>query len=331
MTYQNSARNRASAPNIYSRASSVADAHERNVKYLEFARPAFAQKIYRVLLAHDLTARSEIALVRAARLTLERKGHLTILHVVNSELPAPIIEAQRAHAKSYLETEVHRWLACCKLSYHIDIGVGDPASAIAARAQAHDVDLVVTGRHQRRAFADRFIAATIERLLQQIERPILVVGNSNQSPYRRVLIPIDCTDASAARIQFAAAFLPQASLHLLHAYKRSFRDYVAPLSSTFRREERGKFSGRIGQQPKQTLSRLIETLRLGERRPLVTIEHGDAPTLVKEELARQKTDLLVVGTHARSEMEHAPIGSAAGAVLRSSPCDSLVLSFHGPS
>src|SRR4029450_9653357 len=103
--------------------------------------------------------------VRAARLTLEREGHLTILHVINSELPAPVIEAQRAHAKSYLETEVRRWLARRKLSYRIDIGVGDPAGAIAARAQAHDVNLVVTGRHRRRPFADTFIAATVERLL----------------------------------------------------------------------------------------------------------------------------------------------------------------------
>ena len=63
------------------------------------------------------------------------------------------------------------------------------------------------------------------------------------------------------------------------------------------------------------MSRLIETLELGERRPLVTIENGDALALVKEELARQKTDLLVVGTHARSGMEHAPIGIAAEAIL----------------
>jgi nucleotide-binding universal stress UspA family protein len=329
MSSWNSASKRAAAPNIYSRGSSVADAREGNVTTLEFTRPGLTRRMHRVLLAHDLTGRSEIAFVRAARLTLEREGHLTILHVISSELPAPAIEAQRAHAKSYLETEVRRWLARHKLSYHIDIGVGDPASAIAARAQAYDVNLVVTGRHRRRAFADTFIAATVERLVRQIQRPILVVSNSNQSPYRRVLIPIDVTDASAARIQFAAAFLPQASLHLLHTSKRPFQGYVAPPSLTFSREERGKYSRHIGQQPKQALTRLIESLGLGERRPLVTIEKGDALALVKEELARQKTDLLVVGTQARSGMEHAPIRSGAEAILRSSPCDILVLSVHG--
>jgi hypothetical protein len=61
----------------------------------------------------------------------------------------------------------------------------------------------------------------------------------------------------------------------------------------------------------------------------VTIENGEALALVKEELARQKTDLLVAGTHARSGMEHAPIGSGVEAILRSSPCDVLVLPVHG--
>jgi nucleotide-binding universal stress UspA family protein len=274
-------------------------------------------------LAHDLTGPSEIALVRAARLALERDGHLTIFHVVDSRLPAPVIEAQRAHARSSLESEVRRWLGQCKLSYRIDIGVGEPVSAITARAQADNVNLVVTARHYQRAFASIFAPAAGGRLLRQTPRPILVVSSSNQSPYRRVLIPIDCTNASAARIQFAAAFLPQARLHLLHAHKRCLQDYVAPLSLAISREQQnGKFRGLPRQeQPERALGRFIETLGLGQRRPLVTSEDGDAVALVKQELAREKVDLLVLGADA--SLERAPIGSGALAALGSSRCDLL--------
>jgi len=362
MSSGNSAGNRTSVPKVHSRNLSAADAPAGNVTSLEIARQEFARNKYRVLLAHDLTGPSEIALVRAARLTLEREGHLTILHVVDSELPAPVIEARRARAKSCLETEVCRWLGSRKLSYRIDIGVGDPAGAIAARAQAHDVDLVVTGRNQRRAVANR--STTVGHLLRQAQRPVLVVGNPNQSPYQRVLIPIDFTDASAARIRFAAAFLPQARLHLLHAYKRRFQDYIAAPSLTFGpEEERGKVSGPerddcslshhtalsfclardlfrkpaptlqdrapVERQRKQALSWLIEASGLGERRPVVTIEGGDALALVKQELARQKTDLLVLGAHARSATEHTSISSAGGGTVGwRSPCDVLFLSLY---
>ena len=287
--------------------------------------------MYEVLLAHDLTGRSEIALVRAARLTLEREGHLTIFHVVDSDLPDPVIEAQRADAERYLETEVRRRLGRDKPRYRIDIGVGDPADAIAAHAQVHGVSLVVAGRHRRRAIVDMFIGTTVERLLRQIQRPILVVSNSSHSPYRRVLMPVDFSDASTAAIRFAAEFIPEANLHLLHAYKGPFQDYVSTLSLAFSREERAKFAGPIGQQAKQAMSQLIERLGLGERRPKVTIENGDAVTLIEEELAKRKTDLVVVGTHARSGIAHALIGSVAEAVLRSSVCDILVVPVHGSS
>jgi nucleotide-binding universal stress UspA family protein len=332
MAYRNTAGSPASAPNTLSRGLRVADAAASNVTNLELMRPDFARRTYRVLLAHDLSGPSEIALVRAARCTLERDGHLIILHVVDSRLPAPVIEAQRARARSHIEAEVRRWLGRSELSYHIDIGVGDSASAIAARARAHSVDLVVTGRNQRRRFADMLTPTTVGRLLRQAWGPILIVRSSDQSPYRRVLIPIDFTSASAARIQFAADFLPQARLHLLHAHRRCFQDYVAPLSSALSQVgERGGVSGLAQQRPTPVSSWFIETLRLGGHRPIVTIENDDAPAAVRKELARRKTDLLVLGTQARSGTAHVPMGSVAEAALGSNRCDMLLLPLHGPS
>jgi nucleotide-binding universal stress UspA family protein len=325
MVFGKSASNRASVPSVRPRNPGAADAPASNVMSLELMRAGFTRGMYRVLLAHDLTVQSEIALVRASRLALERRGHLIILHIVDSRLPARVIEAQRTRARSYLEAEARKWLGRGRLTYSIDIGVGEPAGAIAARAQAHGVDLVVTGRHQRALAHGHIRAITVGRLLQQIQRPLFVVGNPNQSPYRRVLVPFDLSRASAARLQFAAAFLPQASLHLLHADRRRFQDYVARISPTFSRDEGRKPFAPIAQGPEQALSRFIATLRLGERRPTVTIENGDALLLVRKELARQKTDLLVLGTQARSGMEHAAIGGAAETALGSSRCDTLYL------
>ena len=48
-------------------------------------------------------------------------------------------------------------------------------------------------------------------------------------------------------------------------------------------------------------------------------------SLVRKELARQKTDLLVLGTPAPSGVAYALFGGADEAILRSSPCDVLIL------
>lgn len=285
--------------------------------------------MYQVLVAHDLTARSDIALVRAARVAHEREGHLTILHVVDGDLPEQIIDAQRAYAESYLEIEVRRWLRRDKPPHRIEIVPGDPAETIAAQAKKLAVDLIVTGRHRRRVIADMFVGTTVERLLRHIRQPVLIVNNPNQSPYRNTLIPVDFSDASSGGIRFAAVFLPKACLQLLHAYKGPFQDYVAALSLTFSREERAKFAGPIGEQARKAMARLIETLELGDRQPRVTIKNGDALTLIEEELGKQKTDLVVLGTHARTGLAHVLIGSVAEAVLKSSKQDVLVVPVHG--
>ncbi len=286
--------------------------------------------MYQVLAAHDLTARSDVALVRAARLAFDRKGNLTILHVIDSDLPISIADAQRMTAENYLKTRARQWSGRETAPYSIEVVSGDPAAAIAAAAGERAVDLVVIGRHRRRPVADLFVGTTVERLLRLSRRPILIVNDPNQVPYQSVLIPVDFSEASTAAIRFAAALLPKANLKLLHAYKGPFQDYVAALSLTFSREEKAKFSGPIGEQAKQAMSILIDTLELGARGPSITIKNGDALALVEEELAWQKTDLLVMGTHARSGIAHALIGSMAERVLRLTTCDMLVVPVPEP-
>lgn len=285
--------------------------------------------MFQALLAHDLSARSEIALIRGARLAQERDGHLTIVHVVDSDLPAPVIEAQQRNAREYLELDVRRLLGRDKPAVGIEIVTGDPAECIAAEAESRRADLVVAGRHRRRVIADMFVGTTVERLIRQSRRPVLVVNNPDQSPYRIVLIPVEFSDVSKAAIRFAASFLPEARIHLLHAYKGPLQDYIATLSLTFSREERAKFAGPIGEQAKQAMTRLIDTLGIGSHQPLITIETGDALALINEELAKQKSGLVVMGTHARSSLDQVLVGSMADAVLRSSWYDMLVVPVHG--
>ena len=285
--------------------------------------------MYKVLAAHDLTARSANALAEAARLASDRDGDLTILHVVDGALPPQVIEAYRSHAQSHLAGEARQLLAREPPFCRIEIVAGDPAAAIAAQAEARAVDLVVVGCHRRRPIADMFLGTTIERLLRQVHQPVLVVVKADQPAYERILIPVDFSEASTAAIRSAAALFPKAILHLLHAYKGPFQDYVAALSLTFSRAERAKFAGSMGEHAEQAMSRLIDRLGLSPDRTIVTVRNGDAAMLIQEELDRKETDLLALGTHARSGIARALIGSVAETALESSRCNVLVVPMPG--
>ena len=52
----------------------------------------------RLLIATDLSSRSELALARALRLTRQHGAELRVCHVVDDALPAHLVEAQKIAA-----------------------------------------------------------------------------------------------------------------------------------------------------------------------------------------------------------------------------------------
>jgi nucleotide-binding universal stress UspA family protein len=207
-----------------------------------------------------------------------------------------------------------------KPSYRTHVAFGNPPTAVSAYAQGRRVDLVVTGRHRHHAITHLFVDTTVERLLRQIQAPLLVVNNLNQAPYRRVFIPIDFSEAAAPALRFTADFVPpHAIIHLFHVAAQT----------KFSPEDISECTGPVAQQARYAISHLIESSGLGEPRPIVTIKSGDPVSLIKEELAEEKTDLVVLGRCAGSDKPYG-IGET-DAVLRSSLCDILVIPVHGCS
>jgi nucleotide-binding universal stress UspA family protein len=56
----------------------------------------------------------------------------------------------------------------------------------------------------------------------------------------------------------------------------------------------------------------------------VVDRRGDARAVILEDAAAWKPDLLVLGTHGRSNLTHQLVGSVAEAVVRGARCDVLV-------
>ncbi|WP_437836022.1 universal stress protein [Sorangium sp. So ce1153] len=55
-----------------------------------------------------------------------------------------------------------------------------------------------------------------------------------------------------------------------------------------------------------------------------SVRRGDARRAIVREAARWKADLIIMGTHGRSGISRALLGSVAESVMRSAPCDVLV-------
>ena len=134
--------------------------------------------------------------------------------------------------------------------------------------------------------------------------------------FARILVPTDFSAPSEAALAYARGLANQfdAALHLIHISENSFlRAVVADRRS-------------LEEAPARWLQdRLTEADR--RRGAVAIVEQSDEPA--KEILQYAKSaniDLIVMGTHGRTGLARAVLGSVAETVVRSAPCP--VLTVH---
>lgn len=273
----------------------------------------------RLLIATDLSPRSERALTRSLRLTRQHGAELRVLHIVDEALPANLAETQRIAAENMLGERVQALAGDAAGSVSTAIRTGKPFAEILREAIAWTAELIVLGV-QGGATQGLFRGSTAERVIREGRHPVLVVRRDPDSDYRRALVGVDFSLHSlwAARTAFRLA--PDAEFHLVHSY-------VAPTSAFF---------GSIGAQARQVhereMNRVIDEelsaflARLGDRLPphRRLVLEGSATEVLLDQAGRLQADLLVAGTHGRTGVAHALLGSVAEDLLLQAHCDVLV-------
>ena len=144
---------------------------------------------------------------------------------------------------------------------------------------------------------------------------------------QKILAPVDFSPHSRRALQYAADLGLQigATVDVLHMWKPNESIWpdvvIEPEGSP---AEKLETLGRI--EGVRALDEFVAEV-LGERASSVRLRYGlgapDAGTLT---LARdEKIDLIVMGTHGRTGLAHAVLGSVAEKIIRSAPCPVMTL------
>ena len=142
--------------------------------------------------------------------------------------------------------------------------------------------------------------------------------------WKRICCPIDFSDASRAAMEVAADLAKRfgAELVLLHAYPvpgYTFPDGSVVASPKMMQE-------RADQAERHLEEWRIEAERLvGAPRVSAASAVGEPAAEILEVAKRRGADLVVVGTHGRTGLEHALMGSIAERVVRRAHCPVLTV------
>lgn len=283
-----------------------------------------------VLVTTDFSQGATLAIRRALRLPLAARAKVLLLHVGSAdEAPAtrrkPIAAEARRKLSQALATARRqaKSIGRADLEVRADLVSGQPFVEIIRRSRSTSSDLIVIGRHGRHPIRDMLIGSTAERVVRKGDVPVLVVNAAARKPYARPMIASDLRDASSRLLELALRVLEPSvkTVAVVHAFHVAFETRLGAGYS----EAATAYRRHVKQEANHGLNQLIATWRDDTDLQFTPVlKKGDPRLVVPIEVERRHTDLLILGTHARSGLARALIGSVADFVVKAVSCDVLV-------
>ena len=274
----------------------------------------------KLLMATDLSARSNRALQRALALAHQLGAALEVVHIVSDTVPVSVAEQYEASARASIEQLLASLPLDADVKTEIAIIRGHDYEEILYHAQETGAELVVLGITRHIAY-ELFRGTTAERIVRFGNLPVLLVKDPVVNDYERVLVATDNSPAAQRALECAVAIAPNAEFHLLHAIHVPFTGFLGPESQAqIRREQERNLRNAF----EKGIRAHVERLGNGGLRATFHLEEGDIVRVIRNQVARLKPDLLAIGSHGGSGLRHALIGSVAGRMLSDPPVDVLV-------
>jgi nucleotide-binding universal stress UspA family protein len=278
-----------------------------------------------ILIATDLSARSDRAFERALGLASQHQAHLIILHVVDEEQRPMVVDHLVEEARRTIHSDLAASTPHLEPDARIEVRVvaGSGFAEIIRQADDLSVELIVIGSHRTHSLVDLFRGATAERVLRNGRVPVLLVKEHARKPYERVLVAVDFSVHSREAVRVARQVAPAGAFTLLHAFHVPFSGFLDnPRNRELFRQDHVDRMSRMIEEELKTLSGAAGEARHPFKK---LIREGAVIPVIREEVQHLSADLLVVGTHGRTGVGHALLGSVAEALLRDPPCDVLAV------
>jgi nucleotide-binding universal stress UspA family protein len=270
--------------------------------------------IRKILIAHDLSRRSSIALERAAQLAGRTGAALDLLHVIEDDLPAAVIERRKAEARTVMGDDLSTLPEPATGKVETVVLVGKDYTDILGWAEKSGADIIMLGVHREDALRSVVIGTTAERIIGFGSRPVLIVKKLPAGSYSRAVVAVDFSASARQAAAFAFELLPESEIRLVHALAMT-GDGGQPRNQAAEQMEKMR----------SELSAKVPATRSHAAPAQLVIRHGSPIAVIRDAVKDCGAELLVVGAQRRSGLTRTLIGEIPEDLLARPPCDLLVV------
>lgn len=255
-----------------------------------------------------------------------------LLHVVDlPELPGPLrgLGTDREQLRLAARSGARRRLdeladlgGCPRVGTHLREGKAE--TAIVRLAEEVDADLIVVGEQGTRRGVGALLGSTAERVLFDSRLPVLLARKVRDEPPRRLLVAVDDSAASRRVLDWTRALVERfgASATVLNVVDRLL--LVDELTGLPDAKSLQRSEGEAVSAMRAWLDAAVAAAALPAERVRTTVRMGDPSYEIISEAAREKADLVLVGSRGGDIARTPLVGRVVNKVVRSAPCSVLV-------
>jgi len=288
----------------------------------------------KILCPIDFSAVSRMALKLAHDLAQQLTAQLTVFHVVDMARLSIGSLVPNTQTFDFTQIRANREMSALKRTLgngaiRFEIETGFPHRMIVRKALDDDIDLIVMGTHGIGGFEKLFLGSTTEKVLHQIDVPLLAVSprvepdvdQDGAVRFRTLLMPVDFAKGSVATAEYALALARQygARLLALHVFEPPLEAYRGSAAWLNPVDLEGMFERMMAER-----QRRLEALIPAEVRSWCEVEvqvlRGNAFEILRRVAEQKHADLIVMGAHGYGKGAIGWLGSTTHKMIRSAPC-----------
>ena len=285
-----------------------------------------------ILVATDFSEHACHATARAARLAHDTRSALTLVHV----LPDPSVTKIREwlgassarerkvcnEARRQLRQLASELTSVRSVEFDIEAAAGSAPDEIVRTAERVDARLVVLGARGAGFLRRLVLGTTSQRLVRRTDRPLLVVRQTANRSYRRVLVAVDFSPQSRHALILARRVAPIAKLVILTVFEVPFEGKLrfAGVDDATVEIHRQRARARALRQ----LHALAHEAGLAPSQWEPGVVEGDASRRIVEQEQSRDCDLVVLAPHGQSAAADLLLGSVTRHVLAEGHVDVLL-------
>lgn len=290
---------------------------------------------HKIMCPIDFSSGSDHALRVAVRLAMRDDAELVLAHAWYAgeyalggyRFAPPVVDQMIDDEERGLSAAVRAAQSLGATRVRSLLLLGYPAEEITlALREDPEFDLVVINTRGRTGLSRVLLGSVAEKIVRQAPCPVLVTREQPEAgPFRHVLCPIDFSESSRRATELAATIVDPggAGITLLHAIELPITySNLTPIRN---------LTGDVEKHAKELLDEWAGELRAKTSVPVATLLRTGNP--VAQTLAALDDDpafdVVVTGSHGRTGLQRALLGSVAEKIVRHAPGAVLVARSRG--